>query len=299
MPAHFSGIAGLKATATRIPLTGHLPPPANIVAHMACVGPVARRVEDISLALWVLSGYDREDPASVPFVAPPPVSVDDLAGQKVALYTGDGVNPVDPEIVAASCASRTPARSLRGSSSRRWRSRARRTGTSTGTASTGGLSVPDTTVHRLGVVGTTLPRPQYVVHWTPGPPRPHTSTPPPPRDPPTHEYRPPSHESEKASRCPSVERAAPAPPPCRDEACRRASRAARGRLASTTPPPHPRPLSRGRRSAHGAACSNAAAARRTSASAWRRPAIWSPIGSPSAEKPHGTVIAGCPVRLNG
>lgn len=101
VPAHFSGIAGLKATATRIPLTGHLPPPANIIAQTACVGPLARRVEDLSLALSVLSGYDREDPGSTPFVTPPAVSLADLAGQRVALYVGDGVNPVDPEIVAA------------------------------------------------------------------------------------------------------------------------------------------------------------------------------------------------------
>lgn len=102
VPAHFSGVAGLKPTAARIPLTGHLPPPANIVAHMACVGALARRVEDLSLALSVLSGYDRDDPAAVPFVSPPPVRLEDLVGQKVALYAGDGVNPVDPEIVAAS-----------------------------------------------------------------------------------------------------------------------------------------------------------------------------------------------------
>lgn len=102
VPAHFSGVAGLKPTAARIPLTGHLPPPANIVAHMACVGALARRVEDLSLALSVLSGYDRDDPAAVPFVSPPPVHLEDLVGQKVALYAGDGVNPVDPEIVAAS-----------------------------------------------------------------------------------------------------------------------------------------------------------------------------------------------------
>ena len=42
--------------------------------------------------------------------------------------------------------------------------------------------------------------------------------------------------------------------------------------------------------------SNAAAARSTVASARRRPTICKPTGTPSAVTPHGTEIAGCPVR---
>jgi Asp-tRNA(Asn)/Glu-tRNA(Gln) amidotransferase A subunit family amidase len=101
VPAHFSGLAGLKGTPSRLPLTGHLPPPGNIICQTACIGPMARRVEDLTLALEVLSGYDLADPGAVPHVRPPSASVEDLEGGRVALFTGDGVNPVDPEIVEA------------------------------------------------------------------------------------------------------------------------------------------------------------------------------------------------------
>ena len=55
----------------------------------------------------------------------------------------------------------------------------------------------------------------------------------------------------------------------------------------------------GIRCAQGRAASNAAAARRTIASAKRPPTICSPTGRPSAATPQGTVMAGWPVRLNG
>src|SRR5689334_3235523 len=50
---------------------------------------------------------------------------------------------------------------------------------------------------------------------------------------------------------------------------------------------------------HGRAASNAAAAASTARSAWRRPTICSPTGSPSVVSPAGTDAAGWPVRLNG
>src|SRR5438034_164143 len=53
----------------------------------------------------------------------------------------------------------------------------------------------------------------------------------------------------------------------------------------------------GRRSAHGAADSKAAAARSTVASSRQGPASWSPTGSPSRVKPHGIEIAGRPTTV--
>src|SRR2546426_12712189 len=53
-------------------------------------------------------------------------------------------------------------------------------------------------------------------------------------------------------------------------------------------------LSGGRRSAHGCALSNAAAARRTPASSRQRPTICTPTGRPDFVKPAGTEIAGRP-----
>jgi recombinase/recombinase-like zinc beta ribbon protein len=55
----------------------------------------------------------------------------------------------------------------------------------------------------------------------------------------------------------------------------------------------------GRRSAHGRARSNAAAAWSTVTSARRRPTICRPTGSPAGVNPAGTVTAGWPVKLNG
>ena len=55
--------------------------------------------------------------------------------------------------------------------------------------------------------------------------------------------------------------------------------------------------SAGRRSAWRVACSNARAMARTSRSAPGRPTICNPTGSPSAENPQGTLIAGEPKQL--
>lgn len=63
IPASFCGVVGLKATHGRIPLTGHWPSTRLRAMH---VGPMARRVEDIALALGVLSGPDGVDPYSMP-----------------------------------------------------------------------------------------------------------------------------------------------------------------------------------------------------------------------------------------
>ena len=100
VPAHFSGITGLKGTPGRIPLTGRIPRAANIMFHLANIGPLARRVADLRLALSVLEGYDSGDAAAVPFTSPPSAMVEDLAGVRVALFAGDTRTPVDPAVVA-------------------------------------------------------------------------------------------------------------------------------------------------------------------------------------------------------
>ncbi len=55
LPAAFCGIAGLKPTAGRIPVEGHFPPTPNSISGWNTVGPLARRVEDLALAMSVLS----------------------------------------------------------------------------------------------------------------------------------------------------------------------------------------------------------------------------------------------------
>ena len=67
VPAHFCGIAGLKPTPGRISIIGHRP--AEGVAGIAVVGPMARSVEDVRLLFDVLAGYDDRDPLSAPVEA--------------------------------------------------------------------------------------------------------------------------------------------------------------------------------------------------------------------------------------
>ncbi len=93
VPAHFCGITGLKPTAGRVPRTGHIPflefGPGEASTQ---VGPLARRVEDLSLILSLIAGPDGVDPTVVPMPLPDPASVD-LTQLRVAWYTDLGLEP--------------------------------------------------------------------------------------------------------------------------------------------------------------------------------------------------------------
>lgn len=90
IPAHFCGIAGLKPTPGRIPASGHFPDAATgpFSLGTSC-GPMARRVEDLTLLLKVLAGFDGGDPMSVD------LPWRDLPVPAHAIfYTSDGISPV-------------------------------------------------------------------------------------------------------------------------------------------------------------------------------------------------------------
>jgi Asp-tRNA(Asn)/Glu-tRNA(Gln) amidotransferase A subunit family amidase len=100
VPAHFSGICGLKPTPGRVPSTGHYPVLAGPFAQLGVVGPMARTVADVARLFAVMAGPDIGDPAS----APVPLRVwseAEILKLRVAYFEDDGVTPVTPETAAA------------------------------------------------------------------------------------------------------------------------------------------------------------------------------------------------------
>jgi amidase len=84
-PAHACGCVTLRPTTGRVPLTGHFPPITPMLDPRTVVGPLARRVEDLVLALAILEGPDQVDPSVVPMPWRDPADVD-LRGLRVAWW---------------------------------------------------------------------------------------------------------------------------------------------------------------------------------------------------------------------
>lgn len=100
IPAHYSGICGVKPTPGRIPSTGHYPAPAGPFAQLGALGPIARRISDVQKLFDVMAGPDPGDPAS----APVPVkrwSDHEIRALGVGYFVDDEVTPVTSETAAA------------------------------------------------------------------------------------------------------------------------------------------------------------------------------------------------------
>ena len=80
VPAHFTGICGLKPTPGRVPATGHFPEIAHPGGLLGVAGPMARTVEDLKLLFEVLAGYDAADPFSAPVPLRRDLAVDGCIG---------------------------------------------------------------------------------------------------------------------------------------------------------------------------------------------------------------------------
>lgn len=86
VPAHCCGIYGLKPTELRVPNAGHIPDlPGNVrtTRVMNCIGPLARSLDDLDLALRVIAGPDPADP-DVPPVPLPAASEPPLESLRIA-----------------------------------------------------------------------------------------------------------------------------------------------------------------------------------------------------------------------
>ena len=96
VPAHFSGICGLKPTPGRIPATGHFPVSAGPFALLGVVGPMARTVADLQLLFEVMSGPHHGDPSSAP-VPLRKLTREELKQTRIGYFEDDGRTPVTAE----------------------------------------------------------------------------------------------------------------------------------------------------------------------------------------------------------
>jgi Asp-tRNA(Asn)/Glu-tRNA(Gln) amidotransferase A subunit family amidase len=110
VPAHFSGICGLKPTPGRIPATGHFPVSAGPFALIGVVGPMARTVADLKVLFEVMQGPDIGDTCAAPVPVRWP-SDDEVRKLSVGYFEDDSRTPVTRETRAAV---RTAAEALRG-----------------------------------------------------------------------------------------------------------------------------------------------------------------------------------------
>jgi Asp-tRNA(Asn)/Glu-tRNA(Gln) amidotransferase A subunit family amidase len=109
VPAHFSGICGLKPTPGRIPATGHYPVSAGPFASIGVVGPMARTVADLKVLFAVMQGPDVGDTCAAPVPVRWPTE-DETRKLRVGYFEDDGRTPVTPETRSAL---RTAAKALR------------------------------------------------------------------------------------------------------------------------------------------------------------------------------------------
>ena len=100
VPAHFTGICGLKPTPGRIPSTGHFPRSGGPFALLGVVGPMARTIVDVQLLFEAMAGPDDGDPSSAP-VPVRRVDPHQLKQTRIAWFEDDGRTPVTAETRAA------------------------------------------------------------------------------------------------------------------------------------------------------------------------------------------------------
>ena len=100
VPAHFSGICGLKPTPGRIPSTGHWPESGGPFALLGVVGPMARSVEDLEILFRVIAGFDPGDPMATPILQRE-VPDAELRNVTIGYFEEHHTAPVTPETRSA------------------------------------------------------------------------------------------------------------------------------------------------------------------------------------------------------
>jgi len=97
VPAHFTGIVGLKPTPGRVSSAGHVPPMLHPAGMVGVAGPMARTAADVRLLFRVLAGYDARDPFSTPV----PLRDANLQGLRVGLMETFNKVPVQASVAQA------------------------------------------------------------------------------------------------------------------------------------------------------------------------------------------------------
>src|SRR3954468_3483953 len=103
LPAHFCGLAALKPTAGRVPVTGVIDDEGPIGAlsdPRTQVGPLARAVADVALLLRLVAGPDGSDGGVAPVPLGDPAAVD-AGALHVAVQVQNGLATPTAETVAA------------------------------------------------------------------------------------------------------------------------------------------------------------------------------------------------------
>ncbi len=90
LPAHFTGICGIKPSMGLVPRTGNALPTSGILAPLTQIGPMARHVDDLAYLLPVIAGPDFIDPATVmhTFTSPDEVELNRL---RIGYFTDNGI----------------------------------------------------------------------------------------------------------------------------------------------------------------------------------------------------------------
>jgi Asp-tRNA(Asn)/Glu-tRNA(Gln) amidotransferase A subunit family amidase len=101
VPAHFSGICGLKPTPGRIPSTGHFPPGAGVLSWLGAVGPMARTIADVHALFEVMAGPDPGDALSAPVPLNSVVSLMQSKNLRIGVLESDALGKTSPEIKSA------------------------------------------------------------------------------------------------------------------------------------------------------------------------------------------------------
>ncbi len=111
LPAHYCGLAALKPSAGRVSRTGQFPRPSGTRQAVFHTSLIARKVEDLALALPIIAGSDFHDFSVVDMPIGDMRTVP-LPRLKLAFFDDDGMATPTPEIAAAV---RAAAKALQGS----------------------------------------------------------------------------------------------------------------------------------------------------------------------------------------